>query len=120
MALQGVGLCTGMLAWIPGYAAAGILALVSPLYLAVLPILAPVSSALACSVQPHLLNEVTHSDERDVPNHGCAENMKFSRCLLNSERKACLVLHLSAACRSKGCGESARLKVQSAPKYSSG
>ena len=40
--MQGVGLCSGMLAWVPGYAAAGIIALISPLYLAVLPILAPV------------------------------------------------------------------------------
>ena len=41
--MQGVGLCSGMLAWVPGYAAAGVIALLSPLYLAVLPILAPVS-----------------------------------------------------------------------------
>ena len=41
--MQGVGLCSGMLTWVPGYAAAGIIALLSPLYLAVLPILAPVS-----------------------------------------------------------------------------
>ena len=41
--VQGLGLCTGMLAWIPGYAAAGIIALMSPLFLAILPILAPVS-----------------------------------------------------------------------------
>ena len=43
MTMQGVGLCSGMLAWVPGYAAAGIIALLSPLYLAVLPILAPAS-----------------------------------------------------------------------------
>ena len=43
MAVQGLGLCSDMLAWVPGYAAAGIIALISPLYLAVLPILAPVS-----------------------------------------------------------------------------
>ena len=41
--MQGVGLCTDTLLWVPGYAASGILALISPLYLAVLPIMAPVS-----------------------------------------------------------------------------
>ena len=42
--MQGVGLCTDTLLWVPGYAASGILALISPLYLAVLPIMAPVCS----------------------------------------------------------------------------
>lgn len=46
--MQGLGLCTGMLAWVPGYAAAGVIALISPLFLAVLPILAPVSNLSAC------------------------------------------------------------------------
>ena len=50
MAMQGVGLCSGMLAWVPGYAAAGVIALLSPLYLAVLPILAPVSYQLITSL----------------------------------------------------------------------
>ena len=41
-----MGLCTDTLLWVPGYAASGILALISPLYLAVLPIMAPVSFLL--------------------------------------------------------------------------
>ncbi len=59
MVLQGVGLCSGMLAWVPGYAAAGVIALLSPLYLAVLPILAPVSrlsrSYMGTPSPPHAL-----------------------------------------------------------------
>ena len=40
---QALGLCTGMVAYTAGYATAGILALLSPLFLPFLPILAPVS-----------------------------------------------------------------------------
>ena len=40
--MQGLGLCTDMLHWTPGYAASGIIALISPLYVCVLPIMAPV------------------------------------------------------------------------------
>lgn len=53
--MQGVGLCSSMLAWVPSYAAAGVIALLSALYLAVLPILAPVShlsKSHAGAVQP--------------------------------------------------------------------
>ncbi len=50
--LQGLGLCTGMLTWVPGYAAAGIIALISPLFLAVLPILAPVGTPVAACPSP--------------------------------------------------------------------
>lgn len=53
--MQGVGLCSSMLAWVPGYAAAGVIALLSPLYLAVLPILAPVSPFItSCAREPYL------------------------------------------------------------------
>ena len=41
--MQGLGLCTDMLHWAPGYAASGIIALISPLYVCVLPVMAPVS-----------------------------------------------------------------------------
>ena len=50
--MQGVGLCTDTRLWVPGYAASGILALISPLYLAVLPIMAPVSSASLLLAHP--------------------------------------------------------------------
>lgn len=59
--MQGVGLCSGMLTWVPGYAAAGIIALLSPLYLAVLPILAPVSHlsrSHTCTLSPLRISAV--------------------------------------------------------------
>ena len=43
---QVFALCTGMVAWAPGFAAAGILALLSPLFVPFLPVFAPVRSDL--------------------------------------------------------------------------
>lgn len=42
MCLQVFALATGMVAFVPGFAAAGILALLSPLFLPFLPVFAPV------------------------------------------------------------------------------
>lgn len=44
MSEQGVGLSSKMLSYNPGYAAAGIIALIQPLFLAVLPVLSPVGT----------------------------------------------------------------------------
>lgn len=40
--MQALGLGEGMMTYTPGFAASGIIALLSPLYLAVLPIISPV------------------------------------------------------------------------------
>ena len=50
--MQGLGLCTDMLHWVPGYAASGIIALISPFYVCVLPIMAPVRPV------PHAVHKI--------------------------------------------------------------